>query len=822
MAVNNLHIVTDSEMGIARRWAAAKFEGIQIPASREPGLVILERGTSGALNLDANIEKNRYNRNALRLGEKQFASGLMIPSKTRIEVRLLSAGRKFSAVVGLEYADYTLLGKAAFIVSAGGREIVHQAVDRGYGPGIPIEADLGGAPDFIIEVQDEEGEWPYDHASWADAKIELEDGSVVMLGDLPIVNEGETVSTEPPFSFIYGGRPFSEIKDSWKVVRSSRPLNSHSTGYDITYTDPATGLEVRCKGVEYHDFPVIEWTLYFKNNGLADTPIIEDIRALDIELTRSPQEEFVLHHGAGCRSFAGDYEPFATVMKPDSEHYFHPNGGRATNEAWPYFNIEWPDEGMIAAVGWIAQWDARFTRDASNGLRVQAGQQITHFTLHPGEKVRSPLIALLFYKGEWVRSQNIWRRWLLAHNLPRIDGKLPSAGMFASSGPQTAEMDTATAENQIEFIDRYLEEKIPIKMWWMDAGWYSTKREMGAWSRCVGTWVPDPERFPNGLKEVSEHAHKNGLGQIVWFEPERVYKGSWLYENHPEWLLGGDRPTKLLNLGNPEARQWLTDHCSMMIEKEGIDVYRQDCNMDPLEEYWCLNEPEDRQGIAEIRHVEGLFAHWDELLRRHPKLIIDSVSSGHRRNDLEGLRRSISLTRTDYYHEPLSQQAIAFGMFFWMPYHAGALKMIDKYLFRSCFTAPHGIMAMEIRNREQDFELLRRLMKEWDEYSPLYFGDFYPLTSYSLDTDVWMAWQFDLPEEGAGMVQAFRRQDSPHESAHYRLRNLDEEAEYSVRNLDEDGSIIISGKELMENGLRMMIKERPGSLVFTYKRVEGM
>ena len=49
---------------------------------------------------------------------------------------------------------------------------------------------------------------------------------------------------------------------------------------------------------------------------------------------------------------------------------------------------------------------------------------------------------------------------------------------------------------------------------------------------------------------------------VLWFEPERVYKGSWVWENHPDWCLKWDdnQPIRLLNLGHPDARKWLTDH----------------------------------------------------------------------------------------------------------------------------------------------------------------------------------------------------------------------------------------------------------------------
>jgi alpha-galactosidase len=45
-------------------------------------------------------------------------------------------------------------------------------------------------------------------------------------------------------------------------------------------------LELRCVAIDYHDFPTIEWTVYFKNTGSNDTPILENIRALDVQLDR--------------------------------------------------------------------------------------------------------------------------------------------------------------------------------------------------------------------------------------------------------------------------------------------------------------------------------------------------------------------------------------------------------------------------------------------------------------------------------------------------------------------------------------------------------
>lgn len=641
-----------------------------------------------------------------------------------------------------------------------------------------------------------------------------------------------------PFSFLYNGKPSHEVLAGCSRSVESVSLDESRTQHIITFSDPQTQLLIRCVAVEYDDYPVVEWTLYFTNKSEADTPILSEIQPLNIHLQRGGDREFILHHNKGSRATRSDFEPYETTLGLNEEVTLRTIGGRPSNGALPYFNVAWstPQRGVILAIGWPGQWQAQFRRDDGNGLQISAGQELTHFKLHPGEEVRTPLIALLQYEGDWLRGQNMWRRWMIRHNLPRCNGEVAEPQLVACSSHQFQEMLNANEANQIFFIDRYLDEKLPISYWWMDAGWY---RNDGTWTN-TGTWEVDRKRFPNGLRTITDHAHRRGLKSIVWFEPERITASSWLYDEHPEWLLtppanpGGqlyDNAWRLLDLGSKEARQWLIDHICQLIESEGIDLYRQDFNVDPLL-FWRANDVADRQGITEIRYVIGYLKFWDSLLERNPGLRIDSCASGGRRNDLETLRRAVPLIRSDELFEPNGQQCHTYGIAPWFPYHGtGTLvgssaigqpstDLVDRYAFFS-HIAPSVTACWDMRDKDLDYDALRELTGYFQRATPDFLGDYYPLTPYAAhdELDVWVAWQWVRPEVGTGVVQAFRRDQSSEASQRFLLCGLDPDATYSVESTDAKSPVKQSGQQLMEEGLLIELPEPRSAAMFFLQKI---
>lgn len=633
----------------------------------------------------------------------------------------------------------------------------------------------------------------------------------------------------PPFSFVLDGKNSSEFIQNWQF--QSEKIKSADTNKDesvYSYTDSKSGLRVRCYVTCFKNFDAVEWIVRFTNTSALNSPLIEKAAVIDEKFASESSGTFILHHNKGSNADRSDFQPVDETLQPGKNIYMTPSGGRSSDtSAFPFFNLEMPDkQGIMAAVGWTGKWYADLIQTDSKSVALKSGMEKMQLSLYPDEEIRTPGICLLFWKGEdRMEGHNQFRQFILAHHSRKINGRFaeyPLSGSFDYGDPAPCgEYNCLTAEYAIALVKRYQHFKILPELFWLDAGWYTGcgwDKEKGEWWQNVGNWSVDKERFPNGLRPVADAVHAVGAKFMVWFEPERVRQGTQLDKEHPEWLtkLKG-KDDFLFDLGNADARNWITNHISDIIRKEGIDYYRQDFNFDPMP-YWESSNKPGRIGIPEIRHIEGLYAYWDSLLVRFPNLLIDNCASGGRRIDLETTSRSAPLWRTDYqYGEPNGYQCHTFGLNFYLPIHGTAVYKTDNYTFRSGLGGT-AVMNWEVTGRDgEPIPAIQKKIRDYKELRPYFYGDFYPLTAArtTIRDNSWLAYQLNRPEKEDGIVLAFRRKDCTEESLRIKLGGLSAKNIYVLNFEDYGLQLEKTGSELM-NGLDISIPLKPASLLIRY------
>jgi alpha-galactosidase len=632
----------------------------------------------------------------------------------------------------------------------------------------------------------------------------------------------------PPFSFVFGNKNSNTFIKDWEFgeIKSEKAQPDYEK-FVYSYSDRNSGLVVKSFITCYKDFPAVEWMLTFSNTSGKNTPLIEKVAVVDHSFSSEPKNGFTINHSRGSNAERSDFQPIDEKMQMGKSIYMTPAGGRSSdNTAFPFFNIEVTgQQGMMVAVGWTGKWYANIRQTDEKSVTLTSGMENMKLTLYPGEEIRTPEISLLFWKGEdRMTGHNLFRKFILAHHSRMVRGhfaEYPLSGSFDYGDPSPCnEYNCLTADYAVALVKRYKQFKILPEVFWLDAGWYEgCGWDKGDWYQNVGNWIADRERFPDGLKPISDAVHSVGSKFMVWFEPERVRSGTIIDREHPGWLINiPGNENRLFNLGDKNARIWLTDYITDFLKKQGIDYYRQDFNFDPMP-YWIRNDKPDRTGISEIRHIEGLYAFWDSLLVRFPDLLIDNCASGGRRLDLESISRSAPLWRTDYqYGEPNGYQCHTFGLHFYLPIHGTAIYKTDSYTFRSGLGSA-AVFNWEVTGRNSEsIPAMQKSITDYQLLRPYFYADYYPLTESRNNTgnNVWLAYQFNRSEQKDGIILAFRREGSMQDSIRVKLHGLREQAIYNFS--FEDYGLVIkkTGKELMD-GIDISIPQKPASLLIRYK-----
>jgi alpha-galactosidase len=466
---------------------------------------------------------------------------------------------------------------------------------------------------------------------------------------------------------------------------------------------------------------------------------------------------------------------------------------------------------VVGAIGWSGRWKMDVTRDAGHDVLLRAGQNTLRTKLLPGESIRTPRMALLFWQGnDRMLGHNQWRQLLLAHYLPRFNGQLQTTPVAASNFDATGNGGPGMNEAScLAWIPAA--KKFGAEVFWLDASWYQPT----AWGNNdrFGTWDPDPVKFPRGLKVVSDAAHSNGLKFIVWFMEHAVRPGTYLAKACPD---GWD-------FSNPKTVRWMTDYMTTRIRAYGIDIYRHDGGLGIS----AAHDTPDRQGITENHAIEGWYAYWDALRRTYPGgLPIDNCAGGGRNIDLETMMRSLPYTRSDACIRPnpnqhpsgeTYHQVQTAGLSLYVPLHGTLVWNMDgnAYGFRSMATT--GITYLDdLTSPQFNFARAKANVAELKSLRELWLGDFYPIGTMDVDETKWFGWQFHRADLGKGFVMLFRRPQSTVASMDLKLRGLAKDQKYVVTFADSKKEQTMTGAELA--CLRMEIATQPGSALIVYRR----
>lgn len=188
-----------------------------------------------------------------------------------------------------------------------------------------------------------------------------------------------------------------------------------------------------------------------------------------------------------------------------------------------------------------------------------------------------------------------------------------------------------STEKDMPLVDAAAE--LDCDVFCIDAGWYDT----GNWWDRVGEWQVCEERFPGGLKELTDYIEKKDMIPGIWLEPEVMGIACPMAENLPDdWFFCRrgkrviDNARYMLDFSNPDVCRHIDGVIDGLIRDYRIGYLKLDYNIDAGVGTECHS---DSYGDGLLRHNRAYLKWAEKLLERHPALIVESCASGGCRMD---------------------------------------------------------------------------------------------------------------------------------------------------------------------------------------------
>ncbi len=256
------------------------------------------------------------------------------------------------------------------------------------------------------------------------------------------------------------------------------------------------------------------------------------------------------------------------------------------------------------------------------------------------------------------------------------------------------------------------------------------------------------------------------------------------------------------------------------MNQNNVDMYREDFNLDPAI-FWSVGDGaqgDRRHGITENLYMQGHYALWDGIISwcasNGKCTYVDSCASGGGRNDLESVRRSVPLLRSDADRTYVSLKlAYTTTLCKWLPYtgavaadQAGQLDASnpDIYSMRACFL-PHMTLTGSWYHDASTINWTEVIQgrTEWKEAKSYFFKDFYVLTPYrgvNNDTE-WTSYMYWDTARNSGLLQAFRQKDCTKGTITVNVKGVNPDGYYRIRDIDNKQSVSRVKGSVLQSGL---------------------
>lgn len=424
----------------------------------------------------------------------------------------------------------------------------------------------------------------------------------------------------------------------------------------ITQKDELTGAQVRSFLQFYTGTSVIRMYHEITNTGTEDQTLeyLSSFYYLGIEKEGEGSSDdkmkiTIAHHGwqkeMGFHTYTfpelGMAQTQPTVIRRTSKTIEFTNTGNwSTKEYLPmgYLENTAADTSLFWQIEHNGSWHAEIGDENNHFYLALSGptEVQSHWfkTLKPGESFTSVPVAVGVSRADFGRAMGQLTGYRRKIRRPNKDNeKLP----VIFNDYMNCLFGDPTTEKEIPLIDAAA--LMGCEYYVIDAGWYAP----GQWWDSVGQWQECRERFPGGIRELTDYIRSKGMVPGLWLELEvmgincekaKKAPDDWFFVRHGKRVF--DRSRYQLDFRNPQVIEHADEVIDRVVKEYGAGYIKMDYNIEPgigTELY------ADSVGQGMLEHEKAYLKWLDSVFERYPDLVIENCSSGGLRTDYAMLSR---------------------------------------------------------------------------------------------------------------------------------------------------------------------------------------
>jgi alpha-galactosidase len=352
------------------------------------------------------------------------------------------------------------------------------------------------------------------------------------------------------------------------VSQSLTPIDTPASGVRfaiVLSTDSEPG-EIYFQADVYDGQPFVRYGTRYQNLGPTPSYVTQaDMLGLKFLDSRETYRDFFVSQWEYAR--ASDFEPHETDLSSTSAPVEMYTGAYAQHAAWRAVRDS-HDYGLVTAWEFNGRSYAHVLHNrTSHTVDFDAQINDLNHRVRPGEFFEVPQSFIGVFHGDWDEAGYRTQRFaeaVLAVPAPDTD-RVPYV-MFDTWGYNT-DIDEQTV---LSAASRAAE--LGAEVFILDFGW----------ARNIGDWYPDPQKFPNGLRPISDYVHSLGMKFGLHLPLLEAAVDSPVLTDHPDWqAVDPERPRDYFGAASlcPShrfARQWIISETLRVIRDYGVDWLTQD------------------------------------------------------------------------------------------------------------------------------------------------------------------------------------------------------------------------------------------------------